>query len=340
MVFNPNLESGPTPESPVFSNVSAQSAGGMASVAAGALDVLGGFLEQAGERKQARAGQQLRQSFITGLEGVRARVDAGDINGASIAAGRAVSSYVAAGGVLDSETRAAATAISGLPENMFGVSQQALDAQAEQTRRANLLQDDQFNAYLFLEQQANPTMSDAETFAAAEARFNRSQADKALVAEAGVTGELRYEAGGREAVFNLIDDFTQTALGGLINSIDTGEVIDPRSVDAVRIQFSGLRREIERSLVNVSDSQRAEVSRQFEQVDSIITNVNSVLSTEGQTERLNSFVMQLMSAGDLGDYTPQQILSATLASNDLTMFLTSGAGTQIYWASNPRLYRI
>jgi hypothetical protein len=333
MVFNPNLDAGPTPESPVFSNVSSQPAGGMSRVAAGAVDLLGGFLEQRSDRRKVEESRQLRQSFINGLEGVRARVDAGDINGASIRAGREVAAYVAAGGVLDSETRAAATAISGLPQDMFGVSQEALDAAAQQTRRANLLQDDQFNAYVFLEKQANPTLSDQQLFAAAENRFNRSQADKALVAEAGVTGQLRYEAGGREAVFNLIDDFTQGSLGVLINSIDSGQPIDPRAVDSARIQFSGLRREIERGLVNVTDSQRGEVTRQFEQVDAIITNINSVLSSEGQTERLNSFVMQLMSAGDLGDYTPQQILSATLASNDLTMFLTSGLGAQIYWAS-------
>jgi hypothetical protein len=336
MVFNPNLESGPTPESPVFSNVSAQSAGGMAGVAAGALDVLGGFLEQAGERRQRRAATQLRQSFITGLEGVRARVDAGDINGASIAAGRAVSSYVAAGGVLDSETRAAATAISGLPENMFGVSQQALDAQAEQTRRANLLQDDQFNAYIFLEQQANPTMSDAETFAAAEARYNRRVANEALLGEAASTGQLNFEAGGRQAINEVIEDFTQGSLGSLIAAIDTGEVIDPRAVDTARIQFSALRNEIERSLVNVSESQRGEVTRQFEQVDNIINNIGTVLSSEGQTERLKSLTMQLMGIGPDSDYTPQQLMSALLASTDLTSFLTSGMGADQYWMTNPQ----
>ena len=336
MVFNPNLESGPTPESPVFSNVSAQSAGGMANVAAGALDVLGGFLEQAGERRQRRAATQLRQSFITGLEGVRARVDAGDINGASIAAGRAVSSYVAAGGVLDSETRAAATAISGLPENMFGVSQQALDAQAEQTRRANLLQDDQFNAYIFLEQQANPTMSDAETFAAAEARYNRRVANEALLGEAASTGQLNFEAGGRQAINEVIQDFTQSSLGSLIAAIDTGEVLDPRAVDEARIKFNGLRLEIERSLVNVSDSQRGEVTRQFEQVDNIINNIGTVLSSEGQTERLKSLTMQLMGIGPDSDYTPQQLMSALLASSDLTSFLTSGMGADQYWMTNPQ----
>lgn len=336
MVFNPNLESGPTPESPVFSNVSAQSAGGMANVAAGALDVLGGFLQQGTERRQRREGQQLRQSFITGLEGVRARVDAGDINGASIAAGRAVSSYVAAGGVLDSETRAAATAISGLPENMFGVSQQALDAQAEQERRASLLQNDQFNAYIFLEQQANPTMSDAETFAAAENRYNRRVANEALLAESAATGQLNFEAGGRQAINEVIEDFTQGSLGSLIAAIDTGEVIDPRAVDTARIQFSALRREIERSLVSVSESQRAEVTRQFDQVDNIINNIGTAISTEGQRERLNSFVMQLVSAGPLTGQPIGRVLAATLASNDIVSYLTSGMGQDVYWASNPQ----
>jgi hypothetical protein len=332
MVFNPNLESGPTPESPVYQ----QSAGGMANVAAGAIDILGGFLEQAGERRQARAGQQLRQSFITGLEGVRARVDAGDINGASIAAGRAVSSYVAAGGVLDSDARAAATAITGLPENMFGISQQALDAQAEQERRATLLQDDQFNAYYFLEQQANPNMNEAELFNAAETRFNRSQADVALIAEARSTGELRYEAGGRDAIFNLIDDFTQTSLGVMINAIDTGQIIDPRQVDAARIQFSGLRREIERSLVNVTDSQRTEVNNQFEQVDNIINNLNTILSSERQAESFNSLLLQAIGVSPNADWTMEQLMGSILASKDTAMFLTSGMGDQQFLLSNPQ----
>lgn len=335
MVFNPNLESGPTPESPVFSNVASR--GGTAGVVASGLEMLGGFLEQAGERRQQRAAGQLRQSFISNLEGVRARVDAGDINGASIAAGRAVSSYVAAGGELDTETRAAATAISGLPEGMFGVSQQAMDFQAEQERRSSLLQDDQFNAYLLLEGQANPNLSDEELFSAAENRYNRSNANTSLLAEAASTGQLNFEAEGRQAINEVLDDFTQGSLGVMINAIDSGQPLDPRAVDSARIEFAGLRREIERSLVNVSDSQRAEVNRQFEQVTAVIDNVGSVLSTEGQTERLNSFVMQLMSAGNLGEYTPQQVLSAALASNDLTSFITSGMGAQVYWASNPQL---
>lgn len=336
MVFNPNLEAGPTPESPVFSNVSSQSAGGMAGVAAGALDVLGGFLEQGSERRQRREGQQVRQAFLSDLEGVRARVDAGDINGASIAAGRAVSAFVGANGTLDSEMKAAAIAISGLPENMFGISQQAFDAEAERTRRANLLQDDQFNAYIFLEQQANPTMSDAETFAAAENRYNRRVANEALLAESAATGQLNFEAGGRQAINEVIEDFTQGSLGSLIAAIDTGEVIDPRAVDTARIQFSALRNEIERSLVNVSDSQRGEVTRQFEQVDNIINNIGTVLSSEGQTERLKSLTMQLMGIGPDSDYTPQQLMSALLASTDLTSFLTSGMGADQYWMTNPQ----
>jgi hypothetical protein len=308
----------------------------MANVAAGAIDILGGFLEQAGERRERTQSTQLRQAYIRDLEAVRARVNEGDLNGAAIAAARATGSFVGAGGVMDEEITRMSEMVSGLPRDRFGQSQQALDAQAEQERRATLLQDDQFNAYLFLENQANPNMNEAELFNAAETRFNRSQANAALLAESAATGQLNYEAEGREAISGLIDDFTQGSLGVMINAIDTGQPIDPRAVDSARIEFSGLRREIERSLVNVSDSQRGEVNRQFEQVTAIIDNIGNVLSSEGQTERLNSFVMQLMSAGDLGDYTPQQILAATLASNDLTMFLTSGAGTQIYWASNPQ----
>lgn len=341
MVFNPNLEAAPTPESPVFSNVA--SGGGTADVVASGLEMLSGFLEQAGERRQQRANQQLRQAFITGLEGVRARVDAGDINGASIAAGRAVSAYVAAGGVLDSGTRAAATAISGLPENMFGVSQQALDAQAQQERRASLLQNDTFNASLFLVRQNNPTMSDEEAFAAAENQYNRMQAVDLQLAQASANGELAYETRdpetgltGREAVFEKIDQFTQLNLGALVNAVDNGEIIDPLRVNTVRIGFAGLRREIERSLINVSDDQRAEVTRQFEQVDNIINNIDSVLSTEGQRERLNSFVMQLVSAGPLTGQPLERVLGAALASNDFVSFLTSGMGAQIYWASNPQ----
>jgi hypothetical protein len=218
---------------------------------------------------------------------------------------------------------------------MFGVSQQALDAQADQERRANLLQNDQFNAYIFLEQQANPTMSDAETFAAAEARFNRMQANDAILAEAAATGQMNFEAGGRQAINEKIDDFTQTALGGLINSIDSGDIIDPRSVDAVRIQFSGLRREIERSLVNVSDSQRAEVSRQFEQVDSIITNVNTILSSERQAEAFKSIVLQAQGITIGGDYTTQQVITALISSADLVDFYTNGMGVGEFARINP-----
>jgi hypothetical protein len=206
-----------------------------------------------------------------------------------------------------------------------------------QTRRANLLQDDQFNAYLFLERQANPTLSDQELFTAAENRYGRSQANDTLLAEAAATGKLNFEAGGRQAINEKLDDFTQGSLGLMINAIDNGQPLDPRAVDTARIEFAGLRREIERALVNVSESQRGEVTRQFEQVDSIINNIGTVLSSERQTERLNSFVLQLMSAGNLGEYTPQQVLSAALASNDLTAFLTSGAGAGVYWMSNPQL---
>jgi len=336
MVFNPNLESGPTPESPVFANVSAQPAGGMSRVAANAIDVLGGFVEQAGERRQAAQTERLRRSFIGELEVVRARVESGDLNGASIAAGRAVSAYVGAGGTMDANTRAAATAITGLPENMFGVSEQGLMAEADRSRRLQLVQNDRFQAYMFLEKSSNPTMSEEELFAAAENRFYRAESRDTILAEARQTGQLNFEAEGRQAIFEKIDDFTQVSIGALVNSIDQGQVVDPRAVDSARIQFSALRREIEATLVNVTSDQRQEVINQFEQVDNIISNISSVLSSAGQTERLSSIVIQLMSAGNLSDYTPEQVMTALLASSDLTSFLTGGMGTDQFWFTNPQ----
>jgi len=340
MVFNPNLDAAPTPESPVYTNVSAQAAGGMGDVAANALGVLGGLITGGVERREARQARELRQNYINGLEGIRSRVNEGDINGASIAAGNLISSYVAAGGEWDTEARAVATAVTGLPERMFGVSQTALAAEDERQRRSALRADETFQAYLFLEEQANPNASEAELFNAAEQRINRRNANEVILAEAEISGQMNYEAEGREAVFGVIDDFYQAALGSLVNSIESGEVVDPRAVDSARIQFNALRRRVEASLYNVSEDQRAEVERQFEQVENTINNVETLLSSEGQLERARSFMSQLIVAGNLSeDSNPVQALGAFLALEDMEGFFLAATQSGPSLANNPELVR-
>lgn len=333
MVFNPNLESAPAPEQPVYSNISTGSSGGMATVAGNALEMLGGFFVQASERRQTQRAAQVRQSFLDNLESVRGLVDEGNFNQASITAGQAVSAYLAAGGSFDTETRAAATAISGLPEDMFGVSQQALDFQAEQTRKAALIQDDTFNAYLQLEATANPNASEQELFSLAEARYNQANADAQLLIEAQNTGQLNFEAEGRAAINRTLDNFTQGSLGALADAIFNGVPTDPRQLAQVRTQWNVLQSTLNGTLGNVSDDQRAEVTARFDNITSIIDNLDGVLSTEGQAERLNSFVMQLMSSRDLTDYTTSEILGAVLASNDLTSFIMGGQEPAMFFNS-------
>lgn len=333
MVFNPNLESAPAPEQPVYRNISTGAEGGMATVAGNALEMLGGFFAQASERRQTQRAAQVRQSFLDNLESVRGLVDEGNFSQASIAAGQAVSGYLSAGGSFDAETRAAATAITGLPEDMFGVSPQAVAAEAELQRMSTLIQDDTFQAYAQLERNANPSLTDQEIFGLAEARYNQANADEQLLVEAQTTGQLNFEAEGRAAINRTLDNFTQGSLGVLADLIFNGQVIDPRQLSQVRTQWNVLQSSINGTLANVSDSQRAEVTARFDNITSIIDNLENTISTEGQTERLNSFVMQLMSAGDLTDYTTSEILGAVLASNDLTSFIMGGQDPAMFFNS-------
>lgn len=333
MVFNPNLESAPAPEQPVYSNVNVGAEGGMATVAGNALEMLGGLFAQAGERRQVQQGQRIRQGFLDNLETVRGLVNEGNIAQAQIVAGQAVSNYVGAGGQFDSDTRAAAVAISGLPEDIFGVSPEGIAAEAQMQRMATLMQDDTFQAYTALERQANPTLTQEEIFGLAEARYNQANADAQLLVEAQTTGQLNFEAEGRPAINRRLDDFTQASLGSLVDSISAGNPVDPNALRTVRVNFNQLQSMINGSLVNVSDDQRAEVNARFENITNMINNIEEMLTIEGQQARLEGYVGQLIAAGDLTNYTTNEILGAVLASNDLSQFIMEGQNPAVFFDS-------
>lgn len=333
MVFNPNLESAPAPEQPVYSNVNLGAEGGMATVAGNALEMLGGLFAQAGERRQVQQGQRIRQGFLDNLETVRGLVNEGSIAQAQIVAGQAVSNYVGAGGQFDSDTRAAAVAISGLPEDIFGVSPEGIAAEAQMQRMATLMQDDTFQAYTAIERQANPTLSDDEIFGLAEARYNQANADAQLLVEAQTTGQLNFEAEGRAAINRRLDDFTQGSLGSLVDSISAGNPVDPNALRTVRVNFNQLQSFINGTLVNVSDDQRQEVTSRFENITNMMDNIEEMLTIEGQQARLEGYVGQLIAAGDLTDYTPTEILGAVLASNDLSQFIMGGQDPAVFFNS-------
>lgn len=333
MVFNPNLESAPAPEQPVYSNVNVGAEGGMATVAGNALELLGGMFAQAGERRQIQQGQRIRQGFLDNLETVRGLVNEGNIAQAQIVAGQAVSNYVGAGGQFDSETRAAAVAISGLPEDIFGVSPEGIAAEAQMQRMAALMQDDTFQAYTAIERQANPTLSDDEIFGLAEARYNQANADAQLLVEAQTTGQLNFEAEGRAAINRRLDDFTQGSLGTLIDSISAGNPVDLNALRMARVNFGQLQSMINGTLVNVSDDQRQEVTSRFENITNMMDNLEEMLTIEGQQARLEGYVGQLIAAGDLTDYTPTEILGAVLASNDLSQFIMGGQDPAVFFNS-------
>lgn len=338
MVFNPNLESAPAPEQPVYSNISTGAEGGMATVAGNALEMLGGLFSQASERRQQRESSQIRQTFLNTLESVRALVDNGRFNEAQIAAGQAVSEYVGANGQFDAELRAAASSISGLPEDSFRVSPQALMAEAENQRRAALVQDNTFQAYMYLEQRANPELTPEQLFSVAEERYNRNNANAEIIAEGELTGQFNYEAEGRQAIFGMIDDFTQTSLGGLIDAVDNNVPVELNAVTSVETRFQALQMRIQRSLINASDDQRAEVQTQLDGVTNILTNLKTILSTEGQQENLNSFVNQMIMSRELTDYTPDQLVGAVLATNDLASFFMEGQDASQFFRERPELY--
>jgi hypothetical protein len=200
-------------------------------------------------------------------------------------------------------------------------------------RMATLLQDDTFQAYTAIERQANPTLSDDEIFGLAEARYNQANADAQLLVEAQTTGQLNFEAEGRAAINRRLDDFTQASLGTLIDSISAGNPVDLNALRMARVNFGQLQSMINGTLVNVSDDQRQEVTSRFENITNMMDNIQTMLSTEGQQERLSSYVMQLMSAGDLTDYTPTEILGAVLASNDLSQFIMGGQDPAVFFNS-------
>ena len=338
MVFNPNLESAPAPEQPVYSNVNVGAEGGMAEVAGNALGVLGNLLQGASERRQTEQANASRENFLESLQSVRVLVNDGNFNQAQIAAGRAVNEYISVGGQFDTETRNAASAISGLPTENFGVSEQGMAAQAAAQRLAALMQDDAFQAYLYLERQADPNLNQMELIERAENRYNQSNAYAQIIADGALTGQLNYETEGREAIFGQLQNFTQASLGGLVDAVYNNVPTEIEDVRRVETEFTAVRMEIQRSLVNVSDDQRAEVQTQFDNITSIIENLKTTLSSDAQRENLISFVNQMV-LGDLEGATSTDILGAVLASEDLTTVLIGGEmlDVQGYVAANPEI---
>lgn len=322
MAFNPTLDAAPSPESPVTSDykVAAAAASGGYEVAGGAISALGNLFDK--DARDDRKAKANTKAFMDKLGTVRALVDEGKYNQAQILAGQLTSSFVGAGGKFDEAMRSAASATSGLPETNFGVSTEALMAESDRKRRVELVQNPKFNAYAALERQANPKLSDEEIFNLAEARLYKSDANDQLLAEAAQTGQLDFEAGGRKAINEKLDDFQKVSIGSLAHTIYSGGVVDLNSIREAELNLTSLESTLLATIKNVSESQRKEVTDRITVLKSMVTNLKTTVSSEGQLDRLKSFVTQLMAAGPLEGRDPMELMGVILASKDLSEFIT------------------
>lgn len=270
-----------------------------------------------------------RASLVKSLETVRATLDEGDTSRAIAESKNVIAGYVASGGSWNDEARSVASSITGLPPEQFGMTQAELDrASAFDVRQARM-EDPAFIATMTLVARENPSLEGDAIYAAASNRFEERLANEQLLLEAQTTGQVDWEAGVRTAMVARTDEFVTTSLGAFIDQSGQFIPIDPADLAAVKGQWMALRGTALSRPANVTNEQWAVMQDKFTQVDSMFSNLEKIISSDFQKERLQSFAQQLVTGFDLGEATPQQVLSALFVSDDLTLLTMAygeGAG--------------
>ena len=267
-----------------------------------------------------------RASLVKSLETVRATLDEGDTSRAIAESKNVIAGYVASGGSWNDEARSVASSITGLPPEQFGMTQAELDrASAFDVRQARM-EDPAFIATMTLVARENPSLEGDAIYAAASNRFEERLANEQLLLEAQTTGQVDWEAGVRTAMVARTDEFVTTSLGAFIDQSGQFIPIDPADLAAVKGQWMALRGTALSRPTNVTNEQWAVMQDKFTQVDSMFSNLEKIISSDFQKERLQSFTQQLISGFDLGEATPEQVMTALLASDDISTFITMSYG--------------
>lgn len=269
-----------------------------------------------------------RASLVKSLETVRATLDEGATSRAIAESKNVIAGYVAAGGSWNDEARSVASSITGLPPEQFGMTQAELDRTSAFNVRQARMEDPAFIATMTLVARENPSLEGDAIYAAASNRFEERLANEQLLQEALTTGQVDWEAGVRTAMTARTDEFVTTALGSFIDRSGQFMPIDPAELAQVKGQWLALRgTTLSRAAApNVTNDQWAVMQDKFTQVDNMFSNLEKIISSDFQKERLQSFAQQLIGGFDLGEATPEQVMTALLASEELSTFITMSYG--------------
>lgn len=318
-LFNPQAQQ-IAPEAPT-------SGGGRLVGLEAAASGLASIFDARQEAQVTQQNQAIRNNLTDGLAEVRALIDQGDIDRAMVTARNIQSAYVRSGGEWNEEVRSLAVTMTGIPSNQFGMTQADRDRQSRMELRSELLQDNTFLGLMANASRANPDLSEDELFNAAFNSYASLQESQAVLEQVSTMSQTAFVTEGRPAMEEVIETFRTSALGGFIDTFSEGGVIDLDNLTEAKLLWQNQKGTVLSRPANVTDAQWQGIQDRIDSIDAVFTNLESVLSEEGRQERVNSFIKQVASNGDLSYKTTEEIILAMLGSKDiLTMMSTAQGG--------------
>lgn len=318
-LFNPQAQQ-IAPEAPT-------SGGGRLVGLEAAASGLASIFDARQEAQVTQQNQAIRNNLVDGLAEVRALIDQGDTDRAMVQARNLQSAYVRSGGEWNEEVRSLAVTMTGIPSDQFGMTQADRDRQSRMELRSELLQDNTFLGLMANASRANPELSEDELFNAAFNSYASLQESQAVLEQVSTMSQTAFVTEGRPAMEEVIETFRTSALGGFIDTFSEGGVIDLDNLTEAKLLWQNQKGTVLSRPANVTDAQWQGIQDRIDSIDAVFTNLEAVLSEEGRQERVNSFIKQVASNGDLSHKTTEEIILAMLSSKDiLTMMSTAQGG--------------
>ena len=268
------------------------------------------------QRSQAQSGPDpLVRGFMDGMRKIESQRAAGQGTRASLNERVLVQNFVAAGGELDADLKAAVEASTGRPFEYLGQTEEQRQTQA-------MMESEEFQvAFQSARVTLGPDASEEEITQAAMSSVAEQSVAADTIARMRAGEKVNWELQGAAAFDGLISNFQKTSIGGLNMIVERGGMLTPDDVLGAKQQWDMLKASALSRPKGITDDQWVQIKDKIANMDNLFTTLTKASSSEQAMEQMQSVFVQSM--GPASTMSFEELLTGLTAAKSPDVLITN-----------------
>lgn len=268
------------------------------------------------QRSQAKSGPDpLVTGFMDGMRKIESQRAAGQGTRASLNERVLVQNFVAAGGELDADLKAAVEASTGRPFEYLGQTEEQRQTQA-------MMESEEFQvAFQSARVTLGPDASEEEITQAAMSSVAEQSVAADTIARMRSGQKVNWELQGQASFDNVISNFQKNSIGSLNMIVERGGMLTPDDVSNARKKWDMLKASALSRPPGITDDQWVSIKDKIANMDNLFTTLTQTASSEQAMEQLQSVLVQSM--GPASSMSFEELLTGLTAAKSPDVLITN-----------------